>query len=153
MKMKTRLATLVTGTMLFSMSLSSVAGDKWETDFEKAKAEAVRRNVPILVNFSGSDWCGWCIRLDGEVFSKDGFKAFAKGNLVLFQADFPMKKKLPEQISKQNKALAEKYGVKGYPTVLLLDKKGKLLARTGYQPGGAKKYVKHIKELIDSGKS
>ena len=120
----------------------------WLTDFEAAKKEAVERKVPILADFSGSDWCGWCIKLDKEVFSQEEFKAYAKENLVLFLADFPSQKPQPEAVKKQNQALGEKYAVRGYPTVLLLDSNGDVLERTGYQAGGAEAYVEHIKKLL-----
>ncbi|MBI2441958.1 MAG: thioredoxin family protein, partial [Lentisphaerae bacterium] len=97
---------------------------------------------------TGSDWCGWCIKLDKEVFSKNEFKVFAKDHLVLFVADFPSRKKLPAATRAQNEQLAQTYGIEGYPTVLLLDAAGEVIARTGYQSGGAAAYVKHLKELL-----
>jgi len=124
------------------------AGEGWLTDFEKAKTEAATQKVPILANFSGSDWCGWCVKLDAEVFSKDEFKTYANGNLVLFLADFPRNKPQSDEIKMQNKALAEKYGIRGKPIVLLLDHTGKVLETTGYQPGGASAYVKHLQSLL-----
>lgn len=125
------------------------AGDQgWLTDFSAAKQEAAAKNLPILADFSGSDWCGWCIRLDKEVFSQKTFQDYARTNLVLFLADFPRRKPQPDGVASQNKKLAETYGVEGYPTVLILDAKGKELARTGYQPGGPAKYVQHVKDLI-----
>lgn len=120
----------------------------WLTDFEAAKKLAAEKNLPILADFSGSDWCGWCIKLDNEVFSQDEFKAYAKDNIVLFLADFPSRKPQPAEIKKQNKALSEKYGIRGFPTVLLLDAEGEVLERTGYQKGGAAAYVEHIKDLL-----
>ena len=129
-------------------SVSEKGGDVWLTDFEAAKKLAAEKNLPILVDFSGSDWCGWCIKLDNEVFSQDAFKAYAKDNLVLFLADFPNSKPQPAEVKEQNEALAEKYGIRGFPTVLLLDAEGNVLNRTGYQRGGAEKYVEHIKELL-----
>jgi protein disulfide-isomerase len=131
------------------LAVSSLAGgDGWLTSLEAAKAEAAKRQVPILVDFSGSDWCGWCIKLDKEVFSKEEFKAYAKTDLVLLLVDFPRKSKLPADIKKQNDLLAEKFEVQGFPTVLLLNAQGKELARTGYMPGGAEAYVKHVKSLV-----
>lgn len=124
------------------------ADASWITDFEEAKKVAAEKKLPILADFSGSDWCGWCIRLDNEVFSKDEFKAYAKDNVVLFLADFPSQKAQPEAVKKQNKALAEKYSVSSFPTVLVLDAEGKELERTGYVKGGAEAYVKHLKTLI-----
>ncbi len=135
---------------LFSMSgvVGAIASDGWLTDFEKAKKMSAEKNVPILADFSGSDWCGWCIKLDKEVFSQAEFKAYAKDNLVLLLVDFPSRKKQPDDLKKQNKDLAAKYGIKGYPTVIILDSEGKELARTGYQRGGAENYVEHLKELL-----
>jgi thioredoxin-related protein len=136
------LAVLVTG-------LSSRAGDDgWLTDFEKAKKVAAETRRPILIDFTGSDWCGWCIRLDKEVFSQEAFKKYAKENLVLFQADFPRKKEQSEELEKQNRQLASDFGIRGFPTIVLVDETGKEFARTGYQRGGAEKYVEHLKDLL-----
>jgi len=122
----------------------------WVTDFEAAKKEAAERKVPILADFSGSDWCGWCIKLDSEVFSREDFQEYAKDNLVLFLADFPAAKPQPEELKKQNQGLAEKYAVRGFPTVLLLNSDGEVLLRTGYRRGGAAEYVKHLKEALNA---
>ena len=127
----------------------AVVSVTWLEDFEAAKKEATAKKLPILVNFSGSDWCGWCIKLDNEVFSKKEFKEYAATSLVLFLADFPQSKKQVEEIKKQNSKLAADYGVRGFPTILLLDADGKVLARTGYEKGGAVKYVKHLKGLLN----
>jgi thioredoxin-related protein len=121
---------------------------QWMTSLDKAKADAAIRKVPILVDFSGSDWCGWCIRLDKEVFSQPAFKAYAKDNLVLLLLDFPRRTAQSEELKQANRALAEQFRVEGFPTVLLLDAEGKELARTGYQAGGAEAYVAHIKSLL-----
>ena len=134
--------------LLLGVVSCAVAGDGWLTDFEAAKKLATEKNLPILADFSGSDWCGWCIKLDKEVFSQDEFKAYAEGNVVLFLADFPSQKPQSEEVKKQNEALKNKYGISGFPTVLLLDAEGNVLERTGYQPGGAEKYVEHIKGLL-----
>lgn len=143
---------LTTIGVLVSVALWGVAAnagqEEWLTDFEKAKEAARERAVPILADFAGSDWCGWCIRLDNEVFSKDAFKAYAKTNVVLFLADYPQRKRLPAETIRQNEKLARRYGIEGFPTVLLLDADGKELARPGYRQGGAKAYVDHIKQLI-----
>lgn len=125
------------------------AGEAWGTDFEAAKKQAAETGRPIIADFSGSDWCGWCIKLDKEVFSKGEFAAYAKDNLILFLADFPARKAQPAAVKEQNIKLAEEYQIAGYPTVLLLDAKGKVIAKTGYQPGGAEKYVTHLKSLLE----
>jgi protein disulfide-isomerase len=129
-----------------------VAADKtdpmWMTDFEAAKARATELKRPILVDFSGSDWCGWCIKLDKEVFKQTEFKSFAEKELVLFLADYPRSTPQAAGLKKQNEALMAQYRVEGFPTVLILDAGGRELARTGYQRGGAAAYVKHLQELL-----
>ena len=134
--------------LLLVCNIVAVAGEGWLTDFEAAKKVAVEKQLPILVDFSGSDWCHWCVKLDEEVFSKAEFKKYAKDNLVLFMADFPQRTKQPAKIKKQNEMLATGYGVRGFPTVLVLDATGKEIARTGYQAGGPEKYIEHIKGLL-----
>lgn len=121
----------------------------WIENFEKAKREAAENKQPILAWFTGSDWCGWCIRLDREVFSQKAFKSFADDNLILFMADFPRGKSQLPDVKKQNNQLSGQYGVQGFPTVILMDKKGKELARTGYKRGGADVYVDHLKGLME----
>jgi protein disulfide-isomerase len=128
--------------------LALSAGAGWETDFESAKKAAAEKNLPILVAFTGSDWCGWCVRLDKEVFEQQAFLEYAEENLVLFQADFPANKPQPDSLVKQNRELQSRYGVRGFPTVLILDKDGKVQARTGYRRGGAEAYVAHVVELL-----
>lgn len=125
------------------------AGEGWETDMAAAQKAAAARQVPILVDFSGSDWCGWCKKLDREVFSQEAFKAYAKENLVLLLIDFPRQKEQSDVEKKTNQTLAEQYGVQGFPTVLLLDADGKVIApKTGYRPGGAEAYVKYLQGLL-----
>jgi len=148
---------LIALTMTITVGCAASEGDgeghnAWLTDFEAAKKQAAERNVPILADFSGSDWCGWCIKLDKEVFAKKTFQTYAKKNVVLFLADFPSRKEIPAKVKAQNEKLAEQYGVRGFPTVLLLDSKGKVLGRTGYQKGGPAAYVKHVKELLAAAK-
>lgn len=145
--------------VLLSSSTVFAGGASWLTDFELAKKEAARKKVPILADFSGSDWCGWCVKLDSEVFSKPAFLRYTKKNLVLFLADFPRSKKQSPKIKKQNAELAKKFAIRGFPTVLLLDKNGDVMKskdgkplKTGYQRGGPKAYIKHLKALIKSAK-
>ena len=129
------------------------AGDGWMTDFEKAKSTAKEQNKHILIDFSGSDWCGWCIKLDNEVFKKQAFKDYAKGNLVLMVADFPSdKSKQSEAVQQQNEKLAKEFGVSAFPTVFVLDPDGKVIGKTGYQAGGPEAYVDHLKKIIAVGK-
>jgi thioredoxin-related protein len=123
---------------------------KWLTDYEKAQATAEEKGRYVLLDFSGSDWCGWCVRLDKEVFSKPAFAAFAEKNLVPVLLDFPKRKRQSAEQKKQNVTLLRKYGVRGFPTIILLSPKGEFVAQTGYRPGGAERYVAHLAELIEA---
>lgn len=121
---------------------------KWETDFELAKKRAKEENKSILIDFTGSDWCGWCIKLNKEVFSTPEFQEFAAKKLIMVELDYPKKKELPAKLKEQNEKLQEEYKIEGFPTVILLNPRGKEVARTGYQEGGPAKYIEHVKELL-----
>ena len=143
---KTILASLL---LALTVSLSTAAGDEWMTDFEAAKQKAAAENKDLLVNFTGSDWCSWCIKLVDEVFKHDAFKKGVADNFVLVDLDFPQdKSKLDESTQKQNEMLQEKYSIQGFPTILLLDDQGRPYAQTGYQAGGPEKYLVHLDKLL-----
>ena len=122
----------------------------WFTNFNDAKAKAIKEQKPMLIDFTGSDWCGWCIKLDEEVFSQADFQEFASDSLVLVEIDFPKNKVQSEELKVQNKALAKKYSILGYPTILLLTPEAELIEKTGYQSGGAKAYVSHIQNILNT---
>ena len=119
----------------------------WQTDFKAAQAQAKAEKKYLLVDFTGSDWCGWCIKLHNEVFDKVPFKAEAPKQFVLVELDFPHEKEQSDELKKQNKELADKFKIRGFPTVLVLDAEGQLVARTGYRDGGPESYLKHLAEL------
>jgi thioredoxin-related protein len=121
---------------------------KWETDFAAAKKRAKDEKKPMLLDFTGSDWCGWCIKLKKEVFDTPEFKEYAKDNLIMVELDFPKRKELPKEEKEQNDKLGEEYKITGYPTVVLLNPRGREVARTGYQEGGPEEYIKHLKKLL-----
>jgi len=122
----------------------------WIENFDVASKQAEAKNKYMLLDFTGSDWCPPCIKLAKEVFSQDSFKSYAKDKLILVELDFPRGKKQSAEIIKQNQTLARKYEIRGYPTIIILDSKGKLVAKTGYQSGGPDAYVAHIKALIEN---
>ena len=143
MKTKHTLAAFVA---LMIAALPALAAPKWYTDLDEAKAVAVKENKPLLVDFTGSDWCGFCIKLHAEVFDKPEFEEFAKG-YVLVELDFPNKKPQPAEEKAKNKATQAKFAVSGFPTILLLDAKtGEAYGRqSGYGPGtGPKAYLEKL---------
>lgn len=140
--------------MIFTLFASTAqAGEGWLVDYEKAKAQAAKDGKDILIDFTGSDWCGWCIRLKKEVFNQDEFKAEVHKNFVLLELDYPrgeraLAAQAPE-IKEQNAELQNRFAVQGFPTILLVDAEGRPYAKTGYQPGGAKGYLKHLAKLSE----
>lgn len=124
----------------------------WTTDFAAAKKAAAEEKKTLLVNFTGTDWCHWCIRLDEEVFSTDTFTSAVTEKFIPVKLDYPQDKSgQSEKVQQQNKALAEVYPVQGFPTILLLDAQGRPFAQTGYQPGGPKKYLAHLDDIAKAG--
>lgn len=140
------------GFIICLLTVPVQALSQWETDFGKAQKLAADSGKALLLDFTGSDWCGWCIRLKEEVFSKKSFQAYAKDKLVLVEVDFPRKKAQSKKIKEQNRALAAKYGIRGYPTIVLLSPSGDFIQQTGYQAGGAEAYVAHIDALLKQAK-
>lgn len=116
----------------------------WMTDFKQAQEEAKTNHKLLLVDFTGSDWCGWCIRLDREIFSKPEFQEYAGKNLVLMEADFPRGKDIPAAVKVQNNDLAERYGIQGFPTIIVLDGSGKKLGMLGYMAGGPAAFIAEL---------
>jgi thioredoxin-related protein len=121
---------------------------EWMADFEAAKKKAVAESKDLFLNFTGSDWCPWCEKLDKEVFSKRAFAEYAEQNFILVELDFPNdKSKLSSEIQQQNERLGAEYGVQGFPTIILTDKDGIPYAQTGYVEGGSENYVQHLKQF------
>jgi protein disulfide-isomerase len=119
----------------------------WLTSYEQAQKEAQSKNRLLLMDFTGSDWCGWCIMLDKEVFSKPEFKEYASKNLVLLELDFPRRKQMPPETTAQNERLLMKYGIQGFPTVVVFDSSGKPLGALGYQAGGPQAFIEQLEKL------
>jgi thioredoxin-related protein len=126
---------------LFALGMAAgafAAKPNWLTNLPEAADQASRENKLLLLDFTGSDWCGWCKKLDGEIFSKPEFIDYASNNLVLVQVDFPMHKSQADDLKEANRALKKKYDVSGYPTVLVIKPDGSIVwEQRGYEPGGA----------------
>jgi len=119
----------------------------WLTSIEEAQKIAQKTNKDILIDFTGSDWCGWCIKLHDEVFGTEKWNQEIPKKYVLVVLDFPKNKELSKEQKEYNDKLSREYGINGYPTVILLDSAGRLYARTGYQKGGVDNYLTHLEEL------
>jgi thioredoxin-related protein len=141
------IVSLFVGLGLFA-GLARAEDSLWKSDFEAAKTQAKAEKKMLLVDFTGSDWCIWCKRLKGEVFDLDGFKNVAPKQFVLVELDFPNdKSKISKETQEQNAKLAKEYKIQGYPTILLMDGEGKVIAHTGYRPNGPEKYMEHLGDL------
>lgn len=121
----------------------------WERDWKKATERAKAEGKDLFVNFTGSDWCGWCIKLDKEVFTQGDFAEKAGKHFVFVFLDFPNAPELKEKVVDPELAteLKEKYGVRGFPSILLVNAAGEAWAKTGYQAGGPESYLKHLEEM------
>ena len=116
---------------------------KWHTDVKEAMAIGNKEKKPLLLFFTGSDWCGWCIRLQKEVLTTPEFRKWAKEKVILVELDYPRSVPQSQEIKQQNYGMQNAFGVQGYPTVwfaTVQTKDGKPsfggLGKTGYDPGG-----------------
>jgi len=126
-------------------------GSDWQTDYEQALATAKAARKCVLLDFTGSDWCGPCIEMNKVVFSQAAFLNFAKANLVLVEIDYPRRKVLSEKVKEQNELLLHQYSIdrSGYPTVILLDPDGKILGQLegygGEQPSDIIAWIEKLR--------
>ncbi|HEY1582874.1 MAG TPA: thioredoxin family protein [Chthoniobacterales bacterium] len=146
---KLRLALLTLIVSLFAAS-GARAEANWLTDFSKAQEEAKSEHKLLLLEFTGSDWCIWCKRLEAEILSQPEFANFAKENLVLVRADFPRAKPLSDEVRKQNMQLAQRFGINSFPTIIVLNGESTPVATLGYVPGGPDVFIKQLKALPKS---
>ena len=136
--------------VLFVIQGAVAAEGVWMEDMAAAKAKAKAEGKDLLIDFTGSDWCGWCIKLREEVFDHESFVTAAQKDFILVELDYPQDKPQDESIKTQNAALQDQYKIQGFPTILLTDHEGVVYGRTGYQAGGPEAYLKHISELKSS---
>lgn len=129
---------------------------KWETDINKAIAASTTSKKPMLLFFTGSDWCGWCIRLQKEVLKTTEFKTWAAKNVVLVELDYPRSVPQSDAIKAQNEALQQTFGIQGFPTVYFATAKQKngkpsftALGSTGYVAGGPKAWLAEANKILN----
>lgn len=151
------LSTLLILVNSLSIAQKSEGELTWYTDVEAAQKESQRTKKPMMLFFTGSDWCGWCVRLQKEVFLKDDFKQWATDNVILVELDFPRAKAQSDATKKQNQQLQQQFNVMGYPTVhFVRPEKSKdgtslvNLGKTGYMAGGPGPWIANASTLIQS---
>jgi len=134
--------------LLWLVPLMGIA-QEWERDFNTAQSKAHQEGKPLILVFSGSDWCAPCIKLDRNIWQSEVFRKHAAQSYVLYKADFPRKKKnqLSPDVLGKNKELAAQFNSRGhFPLVLVLDQDSNILGTTGYKKYGPEKYI----QLLDS---
>ena len=123
----------------------------WLTDFDAAKAKAKSDHKLVLLDFTGSDWCGYCKLMQAEIFSKPQFQEYAAKNLILVELDFPRAKPQSDAVRKQNMKLASEYEIEGFPTLIVLNPEGKRVANFfGYIEGGPDAIITALEKLRKS---
>jgi thioredoxin-related protein len=123
----------------------------WLTDYAAAKAKAKSDNKLVLLEFTGSDWCGYCKRMQAEIFSKPQFQDYAAKNLVLVELDFPRAKPQSDEVRRQNMKLASEYEIEGFPTLIVLSPEGKRVGNFfGYIEGGPDAIIAALEKLRKS---
>ena len=126
----------------------------WLADFDEAVEAAREQDKDLFVDFTGSDWCGWCIRLDEEVFAHEEFLTAAQEQYVLVKLDYPRSDEVKALVPnpRRNEELSSRYNISGFPTVLLMTADGDVFGQTGYQAGGPEAYVEHMGTLRSEGR-
>lgn len=128
------------------------SGLNWTTDYSAALQHAKAENKPLFLYFTGSDWCPWCMKMDSQILSDPEFQKQAGNSMIFVMLDFPHNTQQDVELKKQNQILYEKFGVKGFPTVILLDPNGNKIGQLGYQAGGGAAYAKKIADMLAASK-
>jgi thiol:disulfide interchange protein len=131
-----------------STGASPATHTMWRSDLPGALRQALSENREVLLDFTGSDWCPWCIKFDQDVLSTPRFAAYAGQNLELVKVDFPRHTPLPADQQQANDALAKRFGVDGYPTYVLLNSVGREIGRqVGYLAGGPDAFIAELEKF------
>jgi len=134
--------------MGFCLVTALAHGASWLTDLNAGRAQAAKEGKNLLINFTGSDWCQWCIKLNQEIFSQPEFDVFASKNLVLVEVDFPKRKAQAAATQKANATLLTQFKVEEFPTLIVVNPQGKIVHRRGYLPGGPKPFVQDMTRAL-----
>jgi thioredoxin-related protein len=135
--------------LLLTASVAFATPPGWLVSYDQARKFAAKTGTPILLDFTGSDWCGWCKKMQAETLSQKPFIAFASSNLILVEVDFPQQVPQTRALQQANEALKAKFSVSGFPTFVLVDAKGNELGRqVGYLEGGVPAFTGKLKEWM-----
>ena len=126
----------------------------WISSYSSAVAQSKLTGRPIMLVFTGSDWCPWCVRLTDEIFHTHKFARWSTQHVIKVEVDFPRNSQLPAELKKQNEQLLRQYGfhVKTYPTILFVDAEGHVLGKTGYVGGGPNKWINTANQFVGPSK-
>lgn len=144
-------ALLLLASPVFFSALESAeqkGGITWMTNYDKALKESKATSKPILLFFTGSDWCGWCTKLEKEALHTPEFSQSMGDKMIFVILDYPMKKSLDSKTHEQNQKLKKQYSIKSYPTVILINGDEELIGTTGYRSGGGQKYAQHLIKMV-----
>jgi protein disulfide-isomerase len=142
--MKKLLITALAATIFWQVN---AAESVWLTDVPTAQAQAKAENKIVLMDFTGSDWCPWCIKFHKEVLDSEAFQAYAAKNVVQVELDYPHKKQQSADLKKANSDLKDKYNINGFPTLVVLDQNGREIGRQeGYLEGGPKAFIAELEK-------
>jgi protein disulfide-isomerase len=149
------LAAALCGNGNFSLEASSSSygaqqSIQWTTNYTEATQISERTGQPILLFFTGSDWCTWCKKLEHEALDTREFAAKAGNRFIFVMLDFPARGASDQQVSQQNNRLKTKYNIKGFPSIVIVDAKGNRIGSTGYREGGGTPYADHLLAMITS---
>lgn len=139
---------LLAGQLLHASEMTPGKID-WLRNYDEALQKAQRESKPIVMFFTGSDWCGWCTKLEKEALDTPEFAQQAGPRFVFLLLDFPIYKAQDATTSQQNRDLQKKYAVRGFPTLVIIDAKQRRIGTTGYRPGGGKQYAEHLIKMVD----
>jgi protein disulfide-isomerase len=142
------LATAILIALGIFSTASAHSESAWSTDYKKAQEEAKASHRLLLLDFTGSDWCGYCFQLDRVILSQPQFKDYANKNLVLVEIDFPRRKPQSAETRKQNAELAQRYQIDGFPTLVVLNSEGKAVWRyDGLYTGGVAAFLAELDKV------
>jgi protein disulfide-isomerase len=120
----------------------------WSTNYSASRQHAMTEDKPMLLYFTGSDWCPWCKKMDSEIMTAPEFEEALGNSFIFVKVDFPRKKQQDEELKNQNKILKNQFEISGYPKVVLLDSNGNMIDKLGYRKGGAEHFAKKIEGIL-----